>query len=319
VTAASSRTRRSSAPNAVRAALEIAATATVAREQTGIPVHVVTVADVFSGDPGSSPGSAEFAFRLLAEGDSWFTIGGIPSSNLLYEMRLPQSAIVCNIAYPGDTLTHIGDLARNRDLRKLLTDRFGYRWHAILISAGGNDLMDRAPQLLRNPGNGSSDPRDYLVREQLERFVFDVQDGYRSIVGVRDGVTSVNHGVPIVVHGYDYPTPRNAPASFFALPLLGPWLYRAFNDKHIEDAMRVPITDFLVDVLAAAIKVLAAGPSALPHLHFVDTRGTLQRAVAGATGTSGDWLNEIHPSHSGYRKIAAGLTAKVVSLLEPRE
>ena len=39
--------------------------------------------------------------------------------------------------------------------------------------------MDRAPQLLRNPGNGSSDPRDYLVTDQLEDFVRDVQDGYR--------------------------------------------------------------------------------------------------------------------------------------------
>lgn len=286
-----------------------------AAESAAVPVSVVTVTDVYSGDPRSSPGSAEFAYRLLAEGDSWFTIGGIPSSNLLYELRLPQSGVVCNIASPGDTLVRIADLARNRDLQKLLTERFGYRWHAILLSAGGNDLMDRAGQLLRNPDVGSSDPRDYLVTVQVEDFVRDVQDGYRIITGLRDAPQSANAGVPIVVHGYDYPTPRDAPARFITLPVLGPWLQRAYDDHGIAEHMRIPITNFLVDVLAEAIKVLAEGPSALPDFHFVETRGALQRAAAGATGVSGDWLNEIHPSPDGYRKIAARIGEKVTSLL----
>jgi lysophospholipase L1-like esterase len=175
--------------------------------------------------------------------------------------------------------------------------------------------MDRAPQLLRNPANGSGDPRDYVATDRLERFIFDVQDGFRTIVGLRDGAPSVNHGVPIVVHGYDSPTPRNAPARFLTVPVLGPWLHRAFNEQQIDDAMRIPITDFLSNVLAEAIRVLATPPTALPAFHFVDTLGTLQRAAAGATGTSGDWLNEIHPSPEGYRKIASRISAKVVSLL----
>ncbi|MCU0973284.1 MAG: SGNH/GDSL hydrolase family protein [Burkholderiales bacterium] len=298
-----------------RAAVESVTAPAAMRGFTGVPVQVVTIADVYSGDPGSNPGSAEFAYRILAEGDSWFTIGGIPSSNLLYELRLPQPAIVCNIALPGDTLKGIAELARNQDLKKLLTERFGYRWHAILLSAGGNDLIERAPQLLRNPGNGSIDARDYLVTEQLEGFVRDVQDGYRAIIALRDATESANHGVPIVVHGYDYPTPRNAPAHFVAVPLLGPWLQRAFDDLQIAEAVRVPITDFLVDVLAEAIKTLAAEPTALPGFHYVETRGTLQRAATGATGTSGDWLNETHPSHEGYRKIAAIIGAKVGTLV----
>ena len=309
---ASASARRAASRTALVAS---AAPAAAARDSNAIPVQVVTVTDVYSGDPGSSPGSAEFAYRILAEGDSWFTIGGIPSSNLLYEMRLPQPAIVCNIAYPGDTLKHIAELAANQDLKKLMSDRFGYRWHAILLSAGGNDLMDRAPQLVRNAGDGSGDPRDYLVTEQLEKFVHDLQDGFRTIVGLRDAAPSANHGVPIVVHGYDYPTPRNAPARFFAVPLLGPWLHRAFDDQQIDDAMRIPITDFLADVLAEAIRALATPPYALPDFHFVDTRGALERAAAGTTGTSGDWLNETHPSHAGYRKIAAKLSAKLVGLL----
>jgi hypothetical protein len=134
-------------------------------------------------------------------------------------------------------------------------------------------------------------------------------------VAVRDSDQSTNHGVPIVVHGYDYATPRNAPARFFSVRLLGPWLYRAFNDKQIGEPMRVPISDFLVNVLAEAISVLATGASALPAFHFVDTRNTLERAGADSTGLSGDWLNEIHPSQTGYRKIAEKIGARIVGLL----
>jgi hypothetical protein len=153
------------------------------------------------------------------------------------------------------------------------------------------------------------------VTAELERFVGDMQAGYRTIVAVRDSDQSTNHGVPIVVHGYDYATPRNAPARFFSVRLLGPWLHRAFNDKQIGEPMRVPISDFLVNVLAEAISVLATGASALPAFHFVDTRNTLERAGADSTGLSGDWLNEIHPSQTGYRKIAEKIGARIVGLL----
>lgn len=287
----------------------------VARAAKGLPVHVVPIDAVTAGDPGSNPGSPEFAYRILAEGDSWFTIAGIPSSNLLYELRLPQQGIVVNIAYPGDTLKDIADLADNRDLKKMLTERFGYRWHAIVLSAGGNDLIGRAGQLLRNPGDGSTDAADYVDGAALDQLIADVQQGYRDIVGLRDSDESDNNDVPVVVHGYDFPTPRNAPARFFAVGALGPWLYKAFNDKQIGEAMQVAVSDYLVDALAEGIAALASGPAALPNFHFVETRNSLQRAALGATGLSGDWLNEIHPSQTGYRKIAERIAATLVTVL----
>jgi lysophospholipase L1-like esterase len=121
--------------------------------------------------------------------------------------------------------------------------------------------------------------------------------------------------VPVIVHGYDYPTPRNAPARFLTVRVLGPWLQRAYDEMGIDAAVRVPLTDFLVDVLAEAIKVMAMGPTALPQVYFVETRHSLERAAVGSTGTSGDWLNEIHPSHEGYRKIAARISATLTDLL----
>jgi hypothetical protein len=39
----------------------------------------------------------------------------------------------------------------------------------------------------------------------------------------------------------------------------------------------------------------------------IDTKtdAHLDLADAGSTRESGDWINEIHPSYQGYRKIAA--------------
>jgi lysophospholipase L1-like esterase len=33
-------------------------------------------------------------------------------------------------------------------------------------------------------------------------------------------------------------------------------------------------------------------------------------------GNSNDWLNEIHPNHRGYRKLAAKISGKISSILK---
>lgn len=271
------------------------------------PVQVLSVADTQSGNPGTSPG--EYEARILAEGDSWFTIGAIPSSNLLLELRFPRTTAVVNIAYPGDTIKRMADLARNPDLRKMLTDRnFGWKWHAIVLSGGGNDLIDRAGECLRVPPGGSGTaPADYIDAAALDALVADVQRGYRDIVALRDS-TSLNKGVTIVAHTYDYATPRNAPAKFLFVGFKGPWLHRAFEAAGIPESMRVGVADRMFDALADAIVRLARD---LPAFRVVDTRNTLVRAAPGSTGASGDWLNEIHPTSAGYAKIAGKLEPEI--------
>ena len=48
-----------------------------------------------------NPDSPQCRYRLLAEGDSWFTLGGLPTSNLLFSLRFPAPAIVVNCAVPA--------------------------------------------------------------------------------------------------------------------------------------------------------------------------------------------------------------------------
>jgi lysophospholipase L1-like esterase len=270
-------------------------------------VKVLSVDDTQSGNPDTSPGT--FDARILAEGDSWFTIGAIPSSNLLFELRFPRTTAIVNIAYPGDTLKRIADLRANPELAKMLTDpKFGWRWHAIVLSGGGNDLIDRAGELLRVPPAASGrKPGDYIDAAALGALVEEVQQGYREIVALRDS-TSLNAGVPIVVHTYDYATSRNSPARFLFVGFLGPWLHRAFEAARVPEGMRARVADRLFNAVADGIVALGRE---LPAFHVVDTRNTLARAAPGAIGTSGDWLNEIHPTPAGYAKIAARLQPEI--------
>ena len=48
----------------------------------------------------------------------------------------------------------------------------------------------------------------------------------------------------------------------------------------------------------------------------VKTSGLLTRAVLSATGERNDWLNEIHPIHGGYKKIAQPISQKIKDIVK---
>jgi hypothetical protein len=125
-----------------------------------------------------------------------------------------------------------------------------------------------------------------------------LEDVLARVLAQRD--LNVNQGTPLVLHTYDYVTPRNGPAG----PGLGPWLYKALHDLYnVPQADQSALADALIDRLgsmwlAMGVKYAARGVS------VVDTRGTLTRATAGTSGVSGDWENEIHPTPHGYAQLA---------------
>jgi lysophospholipase L1-like esterase len=272
-----------------------------------IAPDIVHPRDLRVGELSPVVGDPQYPWHLLAEGDSWFSIGALPSSNLLYELRLKRWAQVFNIAYPGDTLRRVADLAANRDLSTWLAKpNFATHFDALLLSAGGNDLIAAAPRLLRSePAAGAlpDDPAAYVDAQALAALLSDLRDGIARIVALRDSEPSASRGAPLFVHTYDYLTPRNAPARFLNVPTRGPWLYPVLVAAGVNAEMRQRVARLLVDALADTLLSLA-----LPAVHVVDTRNTLAPADPASTGSSGDWLNEIHPTPAGYRKIAARLS-----------
>lgn len=261
-----------------------------------------------------------YALRLLAEGDSWFSLGSIPPKNLAFEMYFAESALILNLAYPGDEAHRIFRrmFDYGNEFAGWMTMRSTYRWDAILLSGGGNDLIAAFPHLLRRSlADSDLDPQhpERLVDEQalakLERYL---AESFTGFVNVRDHADSPNAGVPMFAHTYDYPTPNDAPArGLLGIPLGGPWLYPQLNGR-LPPALWQPLSDYLLDRVATTLLAL---PAQLPQLHVIDTRGTLVRAHPGATSASGDWENEIHPGRGGYRKLAAKITAAVERELTP--
>ena len=189
-----------------------------------------------SADPPISLNDPSYQLKILAEGDSWFSIGALPSSNLLYELRFSKWTIILSLADPGDTVVHMSELASNRNLESVLAKkRFNYKWDAILLSGGGNDLFEALGEIILDKPAKSADPsmpESYIDTKIFTATLRAVQDGYKRIVELRDSKDSLSKNAPVIIHTFDYPTPRNSPANFLFFPVAGPWLYKIFADKN---------------------------------------------------------------------------------------
>lgn len=269
---------------------------------------VVVTASDYLRDPAGVEGQGPFHWRLLAEGDSWLDrstplAGSLPQFLARVLDRRGQSTLIINLAQGGDTLRRI-TAAMNGPLAWWL-EQFTY--HAILLSAGGNDLIDAALDppagqgIVRNMAGRPTpvDAQDCIRHAALALLL----DGYLSFnfstlyQAIRAGR---NAATPIFLNRYDTPTARNAPAA----PGVGPWLYKAYRKNDVAPVLWPALTALLFQALDQAIASWCTGRSAV---QAVPTTGVLQPAAPGSTaeqGFQGDWANEIHPNAAGWKKLA---------------
>ncbi|NNJ93138.1 MAG: SGNH/GDSL hydrolase family protein, partial [Halobacteria archaeon] len=209
--------------------------------------HVVPWDNVESGENDSDPNDSLYDNRILAEGDSWFSMGGIPTSNLLFSMRFKKFTIIVNCARPGDTIRKMGRIAKNPNLKKAMSRSHGYTWDAILLSGGGNDLIDDVDRIIRKFTSIESDPALYCNQDELDRTLQSVEKGYRKIIDLRDAAGSSCKGKPVITHTYDWMTPRDSPSRFFPFRLMGPWIYPALVAANLPESQWNAVSDYLVD------------------------------------------------------------------------
>ncbi|MEK8031208.1 hypothetical protein AACH06_10310 [Ideonella sp. DXS29W] len=278
----------------------------------------------------SRPAAAHFPQhprRFLAQGDSWFSFGSVnplATGNLMDGMAFDVDSCVVNCAHPGDVLNHMVDKRREPMFANLLLGAQAWRWDAILLSPGGNDLIDfiRVPshdadgqpvppflRALLTPDERGGDPplaASYVSEQGWDTFVQHIVPQFHEFVAMRDAASSQSAGVPIFVHTYDFITPRDAGAGAGA----GPWLYPALREYAVPQAVWIPLTRLFLARLTALMRSMA-----LAQFHVIDTQGTLDPADLGSQGNDHDWANEIHPNPGGYRKLGAVFAQGIEALM----
>lgn len=238
---------------------------------------------------------------LIAEGDSWFDY---PMNDVLSMLEDEHGFDVEAVAHKGDTLE---DMAYGegqfddfvRLLEKLL--RQGRVPNAILISGGGNDIAgDEFANLLNHALSGLPP-----VNADVVRGVIDVRlrNAYTFLISGLTEVAQRYLGRPIrtLLHGYDYAIPdgRGFMGGWSFLP--GPWLQPGLRQKGHQDLnANKAILRSLMDTFNDMLRQVAAMPE-FAHVKYVDLRNTL----ASGAGYKTDWANELHPTKSGFRAVAA--------------
>lgn len=219
----------------------------------------------------------------LAEGDSWFSLGGATSNLLMALGERNDNRLIVSCAYPGDTLKNMSQLGNN-PFQMMLSERFGQKWDRILLSAGGNDVLANIAGVIVD---------EWVDADRLARMIERVELGFRRmILDIRRHKQTAR----VYTHTYDYPTTQTRKRWWG----IGPWVGPQLADMDVANADMPGVVWAVIDDLARMLlRLQKAG-----LVTCVDTRNTLAAAGWGVFGRHSDWANEIHPSRAGYSRLA---------------
>jgi len=248
---------------------------------------------------------------LLCEGDSWFDIytpWPLHEPNLLDALRTPRKALMVDISHIGDTAK---EMATDPQAANTLTLLNEFKFDALLLSAGGNDLKNAFKeafiQAIVHTKAKTMMPKDIALMTSAPSradTIFEEVVGYIVLwIGLRRK-SKLNKDTPVVLHGYDYLQPRPAPAraTVNGPGISGPWIYPTLHAAGKTDEEMLAMAKDVIDTLNEWLVKLV---KPLPNVHLLDTRNTLVLAERGTTKASNDWMDEIHALPEGWSKLAA--------------
>lgn len=243
---------------------------------------------------------------VYAEGDCWFAgAGGVgdAAASLLDAIRTPFLTAVVDASEVGLTAGHAVHGHRARRTREMFA-RFGF--DAIVLSLGGRDLIDGLVQHAEGEARGSLgtsiDRPDRTERD--DGWIAEAVADLVRFVDLRDAAgDAVSRRAPVFIHGYDHLQPRRSAVRAFtrATPFGGPWIEPALHELGYDAAGMRRLAGAAIDRFNQALRC-ALGER--DGVSLIDQRGLLKPAAGDATGTDGDWLDEIHPTLHGFTTLA---------------
>ena len=253
--------------------------------------------------------------NILIEGDSWFAYPKEwlffgDNANLvqnIFSKLAGKDAVngLC-LADNGDTVDEMLSGKQLKRLTKILR-RHGSKVDLMLFSGGGNDVVgpdDLEPLLVQfaddfQPPNNFS-AQDCLVAAKFAAKLDMITKRYEKLLSLRD-----KHApqMKIICHTYDILKPSNKGAELlWGVDVSGPWILPTLQERNTPTDFYLPLIEFLLHSFRDRMLALQAN-----HENFfvVDTIGTLR------PGHGQDWLNEIHPTPSGFNRVGAKIYAKM--------
>ena len=234
---------------------------------------------------------------VIGLGDSWFHYFAIDIFDVLNDKHRYRAV---TLAEEGEGLLSISrNPAQLLRLAETLEDavRRNDPPRAILISAGGNDVVLESLEKLLSKPSAQSELDEALVSD----FV-DVQMGValNGIIEKIDALCTTHLGqtLPVLLHGYDYPYPDGRGTLARGQ---GDWLKPAFEAKGYTSEQfprAVAAMRKLIDRLNE-MQANVAG-SFGPRVSRIELRGTLTSTLYTL-----DWGNELHPTPDGFVRLAA--------------
>jgi len=271
--------------------------------------------------------------KLLAQGDSWFAFP-LPllaaTRNIIDAISTRKRTVAIDISAFGDTAENMAKGDRYAQMRAILSGGDGEEpiaVAAVLISAGGNDLVDRIGDLVgtvtravqretrapRAPAAAArvlAEAHRQVLGALASRAAGDIYDdviGYlRTLIDARDGGPSAL--APVVLHGYCHLTPRDAPALEFPVRI-GPWIWKKLAPLGYTQAQQQEIARNVIDEFNRRLGLLR---DEARGIHVLDLRalqadGALPMARPTDLEPTRWWHDEIHLGAAGWELVARRL------------
>ena len=245
---------------------------------------------------------------IIAFGDSWFNLSmfdlipivrgmirktdekTIDTIRWLHEFKHP----VLNCAMPGNTL----NAALQNDLHKVAIRSSKAKKFIILLSFGGNDLIDIIDEFVVGHGAKAAVNRKALVRyirtRTLPFFAQYISMLMTTVANKTKLHTDEMDNLRIIMHGYDYFHPEKTPNSTYTAFLKNLFTARAIPEKVADKIVRVFVDSINLEMKRFTEKI--------PVLRVIDLRSQIPKIY---------WSEQIHPSSFGYRIIAQKFSTEI--------
>lgn len=239
--------------------------------------------------------SGKRPLRILAEGDSWFEYPLPPSFGVISELENMLGYSIANMAQAGEEVRQMLGLAVRQEIIARLSDQGNVRYDALLFSGGGDDLVGDALATFLNNQPPAVPPPQMLNSASLGAALSLLEAEYRELIAIRDRYSP---GTVIAVNCYDFP-----PITGIGVCGKGPWLKPSLDYAYGQVGVSNPnpADEFLVvrEMLQRfrAMLVEIGNDSTVKDFYVIETQGTLN-------ANSSDWANELHPTQTGFQKIA---------------